>query len=195
MSSLADGTVKGFVLIGGRSRRMGRHKALIDMNGMPAVRMITRSLLEGGCSEAICVAPTDAPAELRDLASVFDPGDGPMGAVLSALESSTSEWSFVIAVDHLGFGPADVARLIASARSDTTGTDVLCAVDDSQRQPLISIWRTRSCRAKLRSMFDAGIRSFDEALGLMVWSGIEFGPRSTLNVNTPADLLDFKRSQ
>lgn len=172
---------------------MGQHKALIEVEGDSAVRTVTRRLVEGGCASVVCVSPIHAPPEIRDLASVYDPGEGPVGAVLAALESSVSEWSFVIAVDHYGFESCDVGRLLESARSDTTRSDVSLATDGSRVQPLIAVWRTETCREKLRIAFDSGMRSFDGVLASMTANSVVFRPRSLLNINTPTDLLGFRQ--
>ena len=179
------------MLIGGLSRRMGRPKALIDVDGLPAALVVGQRLIDGGCRDVSWVAPAHAPVEILRLATVHDVGEGPVGAVLTALESSSDDWTFVIAVDHLGFDSTDVEHLIDSALRGRSDVDVFVATDGCRRQPLISIWRTHAARPLLKKTFESGHRSIDEVLESMSCVPIKFDPRALVNLNDPDELDDF----
>lgn len=97
--------VNGYVLAGGRSSRMGRDKALLELAGKPlilrAVEKLRRVCAEvfvlGGRTELEAYAPL-----VRDLHE----GCGPLGGIEAALLHSAKEWNLLMAVD-MPFLPSD----------------------------------------------------------------------------------------
>ncbi len=110
----------GFVLAGGRSTRMGRDKALLELEGETLVARGLRTLGEV-CAE---VAIAGGAEELRRFGRVIPdglPGCGPLGGIVAALEQTLFEWNLFLAVD-VPFVPRAVwARLIEAAR-ESAGT-------------------------------------------------------------------------
>jgi len=96
--------VNGYVLAGGKSSRMGRDKALLELAGKPLVQLAVEKLRQvcaqvfvlGGRSELAGYAPL-----VRDLHE----GCGPLGGIEAALEHSANEWNLFMAVD-MPFLPA-----------------------------------------------------------------------------------------
>jgi molybdopterin-guanine dinucleotide biosynthesis protein A len=96
--------VGGYVLAGGKSSRMGRDKALLELAGKPmalhAVRKLRRVCAEvhllSGNAELEVFAPL-----VRDLQE----GCGPMGGLEAALEHSRHAWNLFMPVD-MPFLPA-----------------------------------------------------------------------------------------
>jgi molybdopterin-guanine dinucleotide biosynthesis protein A len=90
--------VGGYVLAGGKSSRMGRNKALLELAGKPlvlhAVRKLQRTCtavsILGGNSELEAYAPL-----VRDLRN----GCGPMAGIEAALRSSKYDWNLILPVD------------------------------------------------------------------------------------------------
>jgi molybdenum cofactor guanylyltransferase len=90
--------VGGYVLAGGKSSRMGRDKALLELAGKPlvhhAVTKLRRICMEvsilGGNSELAAYAPL-----VRDLHD----GCGPMAGIEAALRSSKHDWNLILPVD------------------------------------------------------------------------------------------------
>jgi molybdopterin-guanine dinucleotide biosynthesis protein A len=77
----------GAVLTGGSSRRMGTDKALLEVDGVAMAVRVARALDAAGATEVMCIGG-DAPAlAALGLIVVTDrhPGDGPLGAVITAL--------------------------------------------------------------------------------------------------------------
>ncbi len=89
-SPLTDSThpLVGAVLTGGASRRMGRTKALIDIDGVPMAGRVAAALRGAGCISV--VAYGGSPVELDTLGMPIlpdrYPGTGPLGGVLGVLE-------------------------------------------------------------------------------------------------------------
>jgi molybdenum cofactor guanylyltransferase len=90
--------VGGYVLAGGKSSRMGRDKALLELAGKPLVlhavtklrRICTEVSILGSNSELEVYAPL-----LGDLHS----GCGPMAGIEAALLSSKYDWNLILPVD------------------------------------------------------------------------------------------------
>src|SRR3990172_12388727 len=91
--------VGGFVLVGGESRRMGRAKALLELDGVPLV-LRAAELLRPHVAEVTLLGPPERFAHLgvRMLAD-RRPGRGPLEALCAALASSPCEWNLFLACD------------------------------------------------------------------------------------------------
>jgi molybdopterin-guanine dinucleotide biosynthesis protein A len=201
-------TWDGVVLCGGTSRRMGRDKATLVVNGEPMVLRVARALHQAGAARIVAVggdepalaaalAPLSAELTTRDaerheaVAVVPDeqPGDGPLGGVLTAFTATTSSVILVVACDLVAPSPdamqATLARLL-----DDPDADVAAPIHHGQVEWMHAAWR-RTSKSRLRSAFDAGERAIHRAVataGLTVLRvpGI---PREALaDADTPADL-------
>jgi molybdopterin-guanine dinucleotide biosynthesis protein A len=90
--------VGGYVLAGGKSSRMGRDKALLELAAKPLVlhavtklqRICAEVSILGGNSELEAYAPL-----VRDLYN----GCGPMAGIEAALRSSKHDWNLILPVD------------------------------------------------------------------------------------------------
>src|SRR5690348_14599122 len=82
--------MSGFVLAGGRSRRMGRDKALLEWRGGTLLQHMT-GLLATVCNPVLVVGRD----ELPDLV----PGLGPVGGIVTALKHTVTRFNLVVAVD------------------------------------------------------------------------------------------------
>jgi molybdopterin-guanine dinucleotide biosynthesis protein A len=79
--------VAGAVLMGGASRRMGRDKALVEVDGLPMASRVAAALTAAGCRSAVAVGGDAAVHARLGLSSVPDrwPGEGPLGAIVTVL--------------------------------------------------------------------------------------------------------------
>jgi molybdopterin-guanine dinucleotide biosynthesis protein A len=90
--------VVGFMLAGGRSSRMGRDKALVDLGGQTLAARAIGLLQSAGLSAAIA----GARSELADIAPVIpdqEQDQGPLSGICSALASTQAEFAVFISVD------------------------------------------------------------------------------------------------
>lgn len=94
------GPVDAIVLAGGASRRMGRDKVLLEVEGERLVdRVVSRVASLGGT--VVVAAGPDRPLVVpRATAIVDDPGRGPMGGVAAALALGSSDVVVVVAADQ-----------------------------------------------------------------------------------------------
>lgn len=99
-----DGQAEGVVLAGGRSTRMGRDKAMLEVGGRPLWRRQISTLTAAGCAPVrLALAPrqtTPDPAQ----PCVFDSAEdcGPLAALDAALAACRKNWLAVLAVDLPG---------------------------------------------------------------------------------------------
>jgi molybdopterin-guanine dinucleotide biosynthesis protein A len=98
---MGDSTIfTGAVLTGGRSRRMGRDKAFVGVEGEPMVRRVVRALRAGGAIEVVAVGGDETGLLAEDLDRFvpdLHPGEGPLGGVLAALDAAPAAIVVVVA--------------------------------------------------------------------------------------------------
>jgi molybdenum cofactor guanylyltransferase len=101
--------VGGYVLAGGRSSRMGRDKALIELAGKPLIEHAMKKLRR--VCKSVCVLGSDsALARYAPRVPDLHPGCGPIGGMEAALAHSLYDWNLFLAVD-MPFLPADYIRM------------------------------------------------------------------------------------
>ncbi len=181
----------GAVLAGGASRRMGRDKALIELDGRPLAAIAAAALVEAGADGPVLGIGGAGPALRRlGLEPVVDdhPGEGPLGAVMTALARAHHEVVVILACDVPG-AEAGAVGLVLAALAAAAHADVAVPVlGDGRRQPLHAAWR-RSALPSVEAAFDRGERAVHrmlEALAVVTVAGIS--PRAVADVDTPGDL-------
>lgn len=109
----------GGVLVGGRSRRMGRPKQLVEVGDCTMIEHVVRSL-SGEVDEIMLLGGGPVPAILEGLSRVADADDcrGPMAGILGAMRAEP-EACWVIAPSDLPLlRRAAVRWLVGSRRPD-----------------------------------------------------------------------------
>jgi molybdopterin-guanine dinucleotide biosynthesis protein A len=113
MSTPAD-DITGFILVGGRSRRMGTDKAQIAWGtGTLLTHAVDR--MSQVVSNVFVVGSVEG-APVRVLPDVFDES-GPLGGLQASLAQTATDWNLVLAVD-MPLVPAGLLRFIADQRKD-----------------------------------------------------------------------------
>jgi len=120
-----DLRVAGVILAAGASRRMGKNKMLLELDGESLIRRAAKRALAAGLSPLVVVLGHEADglrAELRGLPLVFavnpdytGPTSGSLHQGLNALGSDV-EAVVVMLADMVRVTPETVAMLIAAAR-------------------------------------------------------------------------------
>ncbi len=181
----------GYVLVGGRSSRMGCDKALLPWRGATLAQWAAESVAEAA-QTATLVGPPERYSGLGFpvIADLF-PGEGPLGGILTALGHSRAEWNLIVACDMPGMNAVMLGRLLRTARELDAGV-LLPVASDGRPQPLCAVYR-RTCLASLNAIFGEGTRGVMAALLRLRASGIrveEMRLEEGLefqNVNTPED--------
>jgi molybdenum cofactor guanylyltransferase len=168
---------------------MGRTKALIDVDGRPMAAQVAATLLEAGCAPVVALGGDPVELEPLGLTVVADsqPGEGPLGGVITALEEFGAEADhvFVVACDLPHLRASDLAPFMA-ARHRHPGAAVFVA-RTNEIEPVCALWSSRSLGA-LREMFTTGERAVHRAISRLDAREIEVEPDALRNMNTPADL-------
>ncbi len=90
--------VGGYVLAGGKSSRMGRDKALLELAGKPLIaHAVTK--MRRVCSEVHVVSGRPELASFAPLIRDLHEGCGPLGGLETAMESSRHKWNLFLPVD------------------------------------------------------------------------------------------------
>ncbi|MBW3619703.1 MAG: NTP transferase domain-containing protein [Actinobacteria bacterium] len=181
----------GLVLAGGRSRRMGRDKATLVLDGERLVDRAVRRL--GECCVEVLVASGDGRRLEVTVPQVADPipDGGPLAGLAAGLAAATTPAVAVVAVDA-PYADAAVLRRCA----ERLGTAPACLPSvDGILQPLHAVWST-SVAAEVRSALERGARSPRDlavALGAVVldersWQDVaSAGARFATSWNRPGD--------
>jgi molybdopterin-guanine dinucleotide biosynthesis protein A len=179
--------VAGVVLTGGASRRMGRDKALLQVDGVPMAIRVATAMVAAGADPVVALGGDGDGLRAVGLQVVDDrwPGEGPLGALVTACDWSPHDLALVAACD-LPWLDASVLTALLD-RLAASGADVALARTD-RREPLCGAWHARRCRDRLAAAFDAGERAVHLAVEQLVVEEVEVAPSALRNVNTPDDL-------
>jgi molybdenum cofactor guanylyltransferase len=179
----------GYVLCGGSSRRMGRDKALLPIEGVPLARRVADALDAAG-AEAVEAVGGDGPALVaRGLRHRPDrwPGEGPLGGIVTALGSGAHPGvAVVLSCDLIAPRPEAIGHVVrALVASDA---DVAVPVVDGRPQWLHAAW-DRRVAAIVGDLFAAGERSVaGAALALRVEEVTGLAPDALADADRPEDL-------
>ncbi len=179
--------VAGAVLTGGQSRRMGRDKALVQVDGLPMAQLVAATMVEGGCDPVVLVGGDAGRFGSIGLAVLDDrwPGQGPLGGIITALEH-TGVPTLVAACDLPWLDATTVRSLTQLREATEEWTDVVLATTDRD-EPMCACWM-QSALPKLQRQFDAGQRAIHVAIGSLRVLRLPVARAALRNVNTPDDM-------
>jgi molybdenum cofactor guanylyltransferase len=182
------------ILAGGRSRRLGgRNKAALDLGG---VSVLTRQLTRlGRVVDRTIIIANDADAYRRFGVPVFSdlmPAAGALGALYTAVHSSQTDRTLVVACDMPFVSEPLFTHLVEVGRA----ADIAIPRTARGYEPLCATYSRRSEAELLRLIEEKRFKLGDVACipGLIIReigrAELEpFGPEEVLffNINTPAD--------
>nr|WP_286676379.1 molybdenum cofactor guanylyltransferase [Paracidobacterium acidisoli] len=129
-------------MAGGRSLRMGRDKALLEVNGRPLIELALEKLRELGFTPRIAGLRPDlegfAPV-VFDRQGGGDERCGPLAGIEAALAASDEEVNLFLPVD-LPLLPGAFLRWLAR-RAETTQAPATIPTVNGRAQPLCSVYR------------------------------------------------------
>lgn len=189
-----DGDWRGFVLAGGASRRMGRDKSLVEVDGVALVTRVVRALDAAGAAEVTVVAGSPRITRLghRQIPDTW-PGEGPVGGIVTALRTAEgAEVAAILSCDVVDPSPANITALVERVRG---GTDVAVATLDGRAQWLHAAWDP-AVADRLQRRFADGVRRVDVAVdGLDVALCEVPEPARLRDADTPEELEAILRGK
>jgi molybdopterin-guanine dinucleotide biosynthesis protein A len=188
---MADGAIRGsvvgVVLAGGRGRRIGGDKAIVELEGRPLALYPLEALHEV-CDEVAVVAKRDTLlpplSGLADLWIEPDEPRHPLTGVAHALALAGGRPVLVVAVD---LPLIDAATLRAIAQTDPGEAAAVVPRVHGRLQPLCALYTPAALDGL--SAFDANARATDIVVSLGVREVEPADPMAFYNVNRPEDLL------
>lgn len=188
---LMETHLSGAILCGGRSRRMGCDKALLDLGGTSLLDHAVERLRT--VADPVILVGGSRRIERPHCLSALDPipDQGPLGGLVAALRCSPQRLCAVVAVDMPDLSPALLGHLAGLWR----GEDAVVPLSREGPEPLHAVW----CRSALRAA-ETALKGDDLSLkGLLArirvrtvdtksLGGVEPGSRFAVNLNTPADV-------
>ena len=177
----------GVVLAGGKGRRLGGDKAIVELEGRALVHYPIEAL-HGVCDDVVVVAKRDTIlpplSGLADLWIEPDEPRHPLVGVGHALRLAVGRPVLVVAVDLPLMDAATLRAIMTAELGD--GVAVVPRVH-GRLQPLCALYTPRALAGL--ADFDPGARTTEvvEALGVRVLDGLD--ETAFHNVNAPEDLL------
>lgn len=183
----------GIILSGGKSLRMGRDKAFIEVDGIPIIQRIY-SIFENIFNEIIIVTNQIEPYErFKKALTVSDliVDHGALGGLYTGLYYSSYPFSFCVACDMPFLNEAIIRYLI----KQMDGYDAIVPKTEDGLQPLHAIY-SKTCLKPIKELLDMGkfkIIDFYPLIRIKIVEEPEFiqfdrMKKSFLNINTPEDL-------
>lgn len=187
---MTETAVYGLILAGGRSRRMGRDKALLERNGRSQLEHMHALLGRHVPRVFVSTRPDQVEEPERSrFEQVVDRYEdlGPLAGILSALETCPDVDWLVVACDLPNVGD-DTIRHLLDNRSAAHPFTAYISSHDGLPEPLCAVWRSSAIEV-IRDRLDEGIRCPRK---ILIRSDTHLlaqaDPRWLDNVNTPDDL-------
>jgi FdhD protein len=200
-------SLAGAVLAGGRSRRMGRDKRTLPIQGQPLLSHAVAALAAVTDEVVVVAATADDPAlaslapPVRTVADLV-PDQGPLGGLLTVLTTTAAEVVVVVPGDHPALAPAVLERLVDALVTDPAADAALLGTDERGPQPLVGAYRPRAA-ATVRRLLDEGERRArvlvdhlpHVVLAEAVWRELDPAGHTSTDLDTPEDAAAFARAR
>lgn len=179
----------GAVLCGGASRRMGRDKALLEVDGSAMATRVAAALREAGAAAVIAVGGDERALGALGLDVRPDrwPREGPLAATITALSGATTDLVLIASCDLLR-PSSDALRTTVGALVEQPGADVAVPTLAGRRQWTHAAWRATALPG-LVHCFEQGERSLWRAAeGCAVHEVTGVDPDALADADEPDDL-------
>ena len=189
MNSVEKSAITAVILAGGRSRRLGRDKAVEPFAGEPLIRRVIRRASHGSSARhvVVVVADPDRAAALPlddDHLTAVDvfPDCGSLGGIYTGLNAASTEWSLVTACDM----PFLSGPLLARMAALRDGVDAVVPVVEGRPEPTHALY-TRRCLPAIEKRLRAGQLKIS---GFFDDVAVRYVPENEVR-NYDPDLLSF----
>ena len=188
--------MSSIVLAGGKGLRLGRYKALVELNGESLVQRVVSKLSFLNSDVIIVLAKGQQLSQItgcQKLKIVTDayPGSGPLIGICTGLLNSESAYNLVVACDM----PLLNQHLLGYMLKVSAGFDVTIPRVGDFVEPLHAVY-SKSCLEVIEKLLGEDSLKIDRLLSLVKVRYVEteeidsFDPQhlSFFNINTEADL-------
>ncbi len=202
--------IDAFILIGGRSSRLGRDKAFVEIGGKPlAVRIAdtVKASLEPSCIKYIAANSGQFSTDMLEKLGhsvILDerPGFGAWSGLHAALTYTRNAWIFLTACDHPMISQGFLKLMAAHVTDEHEA--VVPRQPDGWLQPLCAFYRVKSTLAAVEALlavgdhlpalttFVTGSKTCIVELG--EYCDLENSDKFFMNINTAADLVALSSS-
>lgn len=190
--------IAGFILAGGRSTRMGRDKAMLEIGGVAMIERAMDLVRRAGIEPVVVGSFGENPRSLSARVISDDwPGAGPLGGISTALRETRAAWNLVIACD-MPYLTAEWLKFLMG-RAFASSADAVVPMNENGAEPMCAMYHQRA-EATIREALESGIRKVTEGLGKLQveyvepeeWKGFDSDGLLFKNMNEPADYEEAK---
>ena len=199
--------IEGFILAGGKSRRMGTDKSQLVLGGQTFLERIAVELAAATSSVTVISGSPELetlnskletdPKPFKTATDIF-PHWGALGGVHAALAACSASWALVVACDF----PFVTSELFASLASGREAFEAVAPIqEDGIPQPLCSLYRVEPCLRLAEQLIKSGERKPIALLQSVRTRWVSFRELNNLpgadsffdNINTPEDFARVSR--
>ena len=171
---------------------MGTDKAFIEVEGrwliaraLAALAPASRRLIVGGTDPRLAKAAANADA--RHVADRW-PGEGPLGAVATALGLAQHPVTVILPCDLPAIRAEDVAVLVQAVCDASPAADPTAAVFTDHRRHYLPLAIDTRAAARAERLFESGRRAVASLLDEVVVVDVPAPPSAVADIDSPEDL-------
>jgi molybdenum cofactor guanylyltransferase len=186
--------LRGLILSGGKSSRMGFDKSELDFHGKPQGEFLFQ-LLRQFCEEVFfsCKNAENVPEKFNALTDQYDL-ESPLNGILSAFKLRPKSAWLTVPNDMPGINAESILYLLTNREPNSMAT---CFYDSEgvRPEPLFCIWEPK-CLPSLKKFYEDGNISPREFLSNTTVKLLQppFADLN-LNINSPEDLEKFRKKK
>jgi molybdenum cofactor guanylyltransferase len=192
--------IESYILIGGKSSRMGKDKFSLILNGKTFLEISVETLQKANLGKVFVVGNKSEPSAVADGLSLIKDihqNRGALGGIHVALVNSKSEFTLILACD-CPFVSVDLIEFLIGLTKTEKDFEAFAPIQKNGKiQPLCAIYKTANCRRILSKMLENSHEKYSvrDFLNQIKTRYIEFSEIAGLpnaenlffNVNTPED--------
>jgi len=177
----------GYVLVGGRSSRMGRDKALLPF-GPGTLTEYVAAQVRAAAGNVTLIGDRERYSHLgMDVIPDRLPGNGPLGGIAAAV-SAAGGWALVVACDMPNV-TSDLLRSLICAAADAHGAaECVLPKTGTGYEPLCALYHSRALPILDSFLNHKFLKMRDVVLSLQAVPVEVADPALFRNLNTPQDL-------
>ncbi len=189
---------KSYILIGGKSSRMGKDKFSLVLNGKTFLEIAVETLQNFGKISLVGSGKTNLLESFPIVKDIYQ-NRGALSGIHSALTHSKSDFIIILACDY-PFLTVELVGFLRNLAEFKSEFDAYAPIQsDGKTQPLCAIYKTEICRKILSEMLENEAENYSvrDFLNRIKTRYVEFSEIAHLpnsehfffNVNTPEDFI------